>query len=118
MASLRLKAMGGQVGIEAIREVQEASMANVKSFQSLVSPAVYKQAQQYMTNWISQGLGAANNAAWKPQAVSQMTSQAQGGNVSGSSSQKVMVTNPQGVQGMISAANLQNALQQGYTVSQ
>lgn len=60
MSSLRLKAMGGQVGIEAIREVNNASMGNMKSFQTLVNPKVYSAAQNYVDQWINQGAQAAN----------------------------------------------------------
>lgn len=60
MASLRLKAMGGNIGIEAIKEVNNQSMGNIKSFQSLVSPKVYTAAQNYVDNWINQGAEAAN----------------------------------------------------------
>lgn len=67
MASLRTKAMGGQVGIEAIREIQNASMGNINSFQSLVSPEVYSKAQQYMQDWISLGSKTANAIAFNPE---------------------------------------------------
>jgi len=60
MASLRLKAMGGNIGIEAIREVNNQSMGNIKSFQGLVSPKVYQSAQNYVDQWINQGADAAN----------------------------------------------------------
>jgi hypothetical protein len=60
MSSLRLKAMGGQVGIESIREVNNASMGNMKSFQGLVNPKVYSSAQNYVDQWINQGAQSAN----------------------------------------------------------
>jgi len=60
LSALRLRAMGGQVGIEAIREVTDASMANIKTFQSLVSPEVYKQANTYIDQWISSAVDRAN----------------------------------------------------------
>jgi hypothetical protein len=60
MSALRLKVMQGQVGIEAIRELQNASMGNIKSFQSLVNPDVYTKANQYMDQWLGQATGAAN----------------------------------------------------------
>lgn len=64
MSSLRIKAMGGQVGIEAIREVQKASMGELRSFQGLVSPEVYRQAQHYMDQWINLGTKTANEIAF------------------------------------------------------
>jgi hypothetical protein len=62
MAALRVKAMNGQVGIEAMREVMNASMGNIKSFQSLVNPKVYASAQQYTDQWINQAVNSANKA--------------------------------------------------------
>jgi hypothetical protein len=62
-SALRLKVMQGQVGIEAIKEVQNASMGNIKSFQSLVTPEVYTKANQYMDQWLNQATGAANKVS-------------------------------------------------------
>jgi len=62
MSSLRLKAMGGQVGIEALREVTNASMGNINSFQSLVNKDVYEKANKYMDQWINQAVSSANSA--------------------------------------------------------
>lgn len=67
MSALRLKAMGGQVGIEAIKEVQNASLGNIKAFESLVSPEVYQRANQYMDQWINQGVNRANSFGLNPQ---------------------------------------------------
>ena len=82
MASLRLKAMGGQVGIEAIREVQNASMGNIKSFQRIVTPQVYTMANQYIDQWIQQGADAANSVGIKtfPQTTQQIKTNIQQGN--------------------------------------
>lgn len=60
MSALRTKAMGGNVGIEAIKEITNSSMGNIKSFQGLVSPKVYSSAQGYVDKWINQGADAAN----------------------------------------------------------
>lgn len=67
LSALRIKAMGGQVGIEAIREVQAASMASLSSFQGLVSPEVYTAAQQYMQEWINSASKTANAMAFNPE---------------------------------------------------
>jgi hypothetical protein len=69
LASLRLKAMGGQVGIEALREVIHASQGNIQSFQSLVSPEIYKGSQKYIEEWLNEAVGKANKVglgAWNP----------------------------------------------------
>lgn len=53
ISSLRLKAMNANVGIEAIKEVQEKSMLELNNLQGAVSPEVFKLAYKYMDNWIT-----------------------------------------------------------------
>lgn len=60
MSSLRLKAMGGQVGIEALREVTNSSMGNIKAYQSLVTPEIYKKSNDYVDQWLNEAVTAAN----------------------------------------------------------
>lgn len=60
MSALRLRAMSGQVGIEALREVTDASMSHVKVFQSLVDPDVFQKASTYIDQWINDAVSAAN----------------------------------------------------------
>jgi hypothetical protein len=60
MSALRLRAMTGQVGIEAIREVTNASMGHIKVFQSLVTPEVYQKTNEYLDKWINDAVNAAN----------------------------------------------------------
>ncbi len=63
MAGMRFRAMAGsQLGVESIREIINASMGHIKTMQSLVSPTVYKRAQEIMDDWISQGVKSANSA--------------------------------------------------------
>ena len=69
LASIRLKAMGGQVGIEALREVTNASMGHIKSYQSLVKPEIYRQAQRYVDQWINEAVSAANRVGLQPGSV-------------------------------------------------
>jgi hypothetical protein len=64
MSALRVKAMGGQVGVEAINEITDASMGNLGAFGPTVSPKVYKAAQGYVTQWLNQAVQSANNTAW------------------------------------------------------
>lgn len=125
MASLRLKAMGGNIGIEAIREVNNQSMGNIKSFQGLVSPKVYTAAQNYVDQWINQGANSANkiglagsvgnlNIGGQPVSSEMMTgarSVPQGNGM-------VRVIDPTGRTGMIPSSNLSAALQSGYRSAQ
>lgn len=64
IAALRLRAMSGNVGITAIQEVLSQSMANFRETSGLtISPDVYKRANQYIDQWISQGNSVANEVA-------------------------------------------------------
>ena len=58
MASLRFRALQGTVGIEAVRELTESSLGNLKIFESLVKPEVYEKMQKYMSEWIKTGTEA------------------------------------------------------------
>jgi len=53
MAALRLKAAGGNVGIEAIRELQHAALANMEIFESTISPEARQAMNKYISQWIS-----------------------------------------------------------------
>ncbi|MGN6347045.1 MAG: hypothetical protein ACTHME_05020 [Candidatus Nitrosocosmicus sp.] len=117
MASLRLKAMGGNIGIEAIKEVNNQSMGNIKSFQGLVSPKVYTSAQNYVDQWINQGANAANsiglagslgnlNNGGKPILNSTMST-------ASSSPSMISMKAPNGELFRIPSSNLQAALKMG-----
>jgi hypothetical protein len=125
MASLRLKAMGGNIGIEAIREVNNQSMGNIKSFQGLVSPKVYSAAQNYVDQWINQGADAANkvglagsvgnlNNGGQPISNATMTGAQTGGTPAGVGAM-VSMKAPNGESFSIPAANVQAALKMGAT---
>lgn len=63
MSALRAKAMGASIGIEALREIQNSSMGNIKVFGSLVSPEVYSKANSYIDQWLEQAVTASNKVA-------------------------------------------------------
>lgn len=124
MASLRLKAMGGNIGIEAIKEVNNQSMGNIKSFQGLVSPKVYSSAQNYVDQWINQGANAANkiglagsvgnlNNGGQPMSNATMTgaNPSAYGNIQSTS--VVTMKAPDGNLFRIPAANVQAAIKMG-----
>lgn len=125
MASLRLKAMGGNIGIEAIKEVNNQSMGNIKSFQGLVSPKVYTSAQNYVDQWINQGANAANkiglagsvgnlNNGGQPMSNATMTGANPAAATSGASSGALVAMKaPNGEIFHIPAANVQAALKRG-----
>ncbi len=52
--SLRLKIAGGNIGIEALRELEHKSLGKLNVFESLVDSETYNKAQQYMTDWIKE----------------------------------------------------------------
>jgi hypothetical protein len=61
LSAIRLKAMqGSQIGIEAMKEVTNASMSNVKAYKSLVSPEVFEQMNKYIDSWVTQAADSAN----------------------------------------------------------
>jgi hypothetical protein len=62
MAQIRLRLGGGNVGIEAIRELTKSSMGHINHLQSTISPSVYKKAQEYMNSWLNEAANAANRA--------------------------------------------------------
>jgi len=64
-AAIRLRAMGGNVGIEAIREMTDKAMVNGKNLQFLVKPEVFNQANDYVENAIYDAVQAANKSATK-----------------------------------------------------
>lgn len=64
ISSLRLKAMNANVGIEAIKEVQDKSMLELNNFQGAVSPKVFKLANQYMDQWITKMNQSYNNSLY------------------------------------------------------
>lgn len=64
MSALRVKAMGGQVGIQAIQEITNSSMGNLKAFGPLINPQVYKASQQYLDQWIQQAAQTANKSLY------------------------------------------------------
>lgn len=63
MNALRAKAMGANVGIETLREIQNASMGNIRTFNGLVSPDVYTKANQYIDQWLETAVNASNKVA-------------------------------------------------------
>lgn len=54
LAALRLKAANGNVGIEAIREMQQSALATSKIFEPLVSPNARREMSKLVTQWIDQ----------------------------------------------------------------
>lgn len=52
LASLRLKVQGGNVGIEAIRELTEKSQGDLKAVKSLIDKPTYLAMQKYIDQWL------------------------------------------------------------------
>lgn len=60
LAAIRLRMGGGNVGIEAIREMTHSSMGQIKNLQALVSPEVYSKTNEYVDQWLTEAVEAAN----------------------------------------------------------
>lgn len=52
LAALRLKVQGGNIGIEAIRELTDKSLGNLKTVESLVDKPTYQAMQRYINQWL------------------------------------------------------------------
>lgn len=65
-SSIKIRALAGQVGIGAIKEISDKAMTDLKVLQPLVTPDVYKKANQYAMDVIEQSLQAANKAGNLP----------------------------------------------------
>jgi len=63
LASIRMRMGGGSVGIEAIREMTHSSMGNINHLQALVAPDVYKKTNEYIDQWLTEAVDAANKRA-------------------------------------------------------
>ncbi len=62
LAALRLKVAGGNIGIEALRELQDKSLGNLNLLQSTVSPKAYAAMNRYMDKWLIEANDKYNNA--------------------------------------------------------
>lgn len=52
--ALRLKIMGGNIGIEALKELEHKSLGELKIVKSLVNKKTFKEAQKLMGEWIDE----------------------------------------------------------------
>lgn len=50
--ALRLKVLGGQVGIEALRELESKSLSNLNVIEGLVDTKAFMAMQKYLNQWI------------------------------------------------------------------
>lgn len=63
LAAIRLRMGGGNVGIEAIREMTNTSMGHLNVIDGMISPAVYEKSQKYVDKWLTEAVDAANKKA-------------------------------------------------------
>ncbi len=61
IAALRLKVAGGNIGIEAINELQNKSLTNLGVVEGLVDTPTYLAMQKYMTQWLEEAAESFNN---------------------------------------------------------
>lgn len=77
LAAIRLRMGGGNVGIEAIREMTNTSMGHLNVIDGMISPNVYSKAQEYVDQWLTEAVDAANKKATQGIATKKST----GGNL-------------------------------------
>lgn len=61
LVALRLKVAGGNIGIEAIKELQSKSLGNLKIIEGLVDTKAYTAMQKYMTKWLEEAANQYSN---------------------------------------------------------
>lgn len=61
IAALRLKVAGGNIGIEAINELQSKSMTQLNVVEALVDAPTYLAMQKYMTEWLEEASNTFEN---------------------------------------------------------
>lgn len=66
LASIRMRSLGGRVGIGAIREMQDKSLTDLKVFEPFISQEVYEKTMNKVKDKINQALGAAQKVANSP----------------------------------------------------
>jgi hypothetical protein len=54
LSALRLKVQGGNIGIEAIRELENKSLGHMKVVESLVDKPTFLAMQRYMNQWLQE----------------------------------------------------------------
>ena len=115
MAAIRLNALGGQVGVEGIKHIEEQMQAQFKVLGPTLDPQVYAKALQIMDQKIDMAVSVANKEGLTgsvgPEQVEQsrIASQQQ----SGKAESMVFVTLPDGRTGQIpqsSVAELQQRI--------
>lgn len=58
LAALRLNAMGGRVGIEGIKHLNEVSAGTAKALEGLLDEPTYRAFQDYMTKYIDEAINS------------------------------------------------------------
>jgi len=65
LIAIRIRMMQGQVGVEALRELTNTSLLNVKAYQSLVTPEIFKRSNKLVEQWLNETVETANKKATK-----------------------------------------------------
>jgi hypothetical protein len=60
--AIRLRVMGGQVGIGALDELKESSLGNIKAVESVVTPEVRSRATELMAQYIEKAVNEYNKS--------------------------------------------------------
>lgn len=75
LASLRLKAMGGNVGIEAIREMKEAALGNLHVVESSISREAKQAMNKYISQWVEEAANTYNKTLLKGSSLGKKANQ-------------------------------------------
>jgi hypothetical protein len=65
-ASLRTKILGGQVGVELVKDMQNQSEMYFKTFGAQMSPEVFQKANEYTNQWLTDALKISNKIGMPP----------------------------------------------------
>lgn len=68
LAAIRLRMAGGNVGIEAIRELTNTSLGHVKIYEPFMNEKVFSKAMEYVDDWLNEAAQAANKQSLRTKA--------------------------------------------------
>lgn len=118
MIRTRLANPATRAGVELVREITNSSMSNIKAFQPFVTPQIYSQANKYIDQWLTDAVTARNSALLTAGKAGAQTTIQPGGVATGAPTTlptgRISVISPTGARGTIPAAQLDDALKQGY----
>lgn len=116
IASMRLRGLGGRVGIEAIKYLTDETYGNLNAYRSLLSPDEFRLSQKYIDDQVQKAVGSASQAVTRPYAQPSSTvSQASQAQVlRGTSDGMIKMKSPEGKLYRVPAKNREIFKKNGY----